>query len=59
LEARLKSAGFSRQAAKGSHRKWLHPSGKILIVSGGLGDDAKKYQEAQVDEAIAATRGKS
>lgn len=56
LEAKLRNAGFVRQAAKGSHRKWSHPTGRMLIMSGGEGDDAKKYQEAQVDEAIFATR---
>jgi predicted RNA binding protein YcfA (HicA-like mRNA interferase family) len=54
LEARLKSAGFKRQAAKGSHRKWVHPAGKLVIMSGGEGDDAKKYQESQIEEAITA-----
>jgi predicted RNA binding protein YcfA (HicA-like mRNA interferase family) len=54
LEAALRSAGFVRQASKGSHRKWIHPSGRFVIVSGGAGDDAKKYQEQQVQEAILA-----
>lgn len=54
LETKLRKAGFRRQAAKGSHRKWIHASGRLVIISGGEGDDAKKYQENQVDEAIAA-----
>jgi predicted RNA binding protein YcfA (HicA-like mRNA interferase family) len=54
LEARLRSAGFVRQAAKGSHRKWIHPSGRLLIMSGREGDDAKKYQEREVEEVVAA-----
>src|SRR5205823_5801327 len=54
LEARLKRVGFERQAAKGSHRKWMHPTGKLVIMSGGEGDDAKKYQESQVEEALIA-----
>jgi len=54
LEARLRVAGFVRQAAKGSHRKWAHPSGRYVVISGGAGDDAKKYQEQQVQDAIAA-----
>jgi hypothetical protein len=29
-------------------------TGKLVVTSGGEGDDAKKYQESQVDEAIAA-----
>jgi predicted RNA binding protein YcfA (HicA-like mRNA interferase family) len=59
LESRLRKAGFVRQAARGSHRKWIHPQGKLVVVSGGEGEDAKKYQQAQVEEAIAAVRGKS
>jgi predicted RNA binding protein YcfA (HicA-like mRNA interferase family) len=54
LEARLRKAGFRRQAAKGSHRKWVHPVGRLVIMSGSEGDDAKKYQESQVDEAVQA-----
>ncbi|MBM4364417.1 MAG: type II toxin-antitoxin system HicA family toxin [Deltaproteobacteria bacterium] len=59
LDPRLERAGFERQAAKGSHRKWVHPSGRFLVMSGGEGDDAKKYQESQVDEAIASVAGAS
>ena len=54
LEAKLRKAGFVRQAAKGSHRKWVHPGGKLVIMSGREGDDAKKYQESQVADAILA-----
>jgi predicted RNA binding protein YcfA (HicA-like mRNA interferase family) len=54
LEAKLRRAGFERQAAKGSHRKWMHSSGRFVVLSGGSGDDAKRYQETQVEEAIAA-----
>ncbi|HSC28023.1 MAG TPA: type II toxin-antitoxin system HicA family toxin [Vicinamibacterales bacterium] len=57
LEAKLRRAGFRRQAAKGSHRKWIHPSGRLVVMSGNEGDDAKKYQETQVHEAIAAAAG--
>ncbi|MGD9902839.1 MAG: type II toxin-antitoxin system HicA family toxin [Vicinamibacterales bacterium] len=58
LEARLRAAGFVRQAAKGSHRKWAHPGGQYVVISGGAGDDAKRYQEQQVQDAIAAvTKG--
>jgi len=54
LEARLRRAGFKRQASRGSHRKWMHPSGRFVVISGAEGSDARKYQEAQVAEAIAA-----
>jgi len=56
LEALLRKAGFLRQAAKGSHRKWIHPSGRFVVLSGKAGDDAKKYQEGQIEEAIAAVK---
>jgi predicted RNA binding protein YcfA (HicA-like mRNA interferase family) len=57
LEARLRRAGFTRQAGRGSHRKWVHPTGRLVIMSGSEGDDAKRYQESQVDEAVAAVVG--
>jgi predicted RNA binding protein YcfA (HicA-like mRNA interferase family) len=53
VESRLRQAGFRKQAAKGSHRKWVHPSGRLVVISGHEGDDAKRYQEELVDEAIA------
>jgi predicted RNA binding protein YcfA (HicA-like mRNA interferase family) len=56
LEARLRKAGFKRQASKGSHRKWVHPTGRFVVMSGREGIDAKRYQEEQVDEAITAVR---
>jgi predicted RNA binding protein YcfA (HicA-like mRNA interferase family) len=55
LEARLRQAGFVRQASRRSHRKWVHSTGRFVIMSGREGDDAKKYQESQVQEAILAT----
>ena len=59
LEMALRRAGFVCEAAKGSHRKWVHACGRMLVLSGSGGDDAKRYQEAQVDEAVAAARGGS
>jgi len=56
LEALLRKSGFVRQAAKGSHRKWIHPTGRFVILNGKEGDDAKKYQEGQVEEAVAAVK---
>jgi hypothetical protein len=52
----LKKAGFVKQAGKGSHRKWVHPTGRFVVLSGKESDDAKRYQESQVDEALAAVR---
>lgn len=55
----LKSAGFKEisGAGKGSHRKLVHPkySGAVT-VSGNPGDDAKRYQEKQVAQAIEEVR---
>jgi predicted RNA binding protein YcfA (HicA-like mRNA interferase family) len=59
LEARLRQAGFKRQASKGSHRKWVHPTGRYVVMSGREGSDAKKYREEQVDEAITSVRAAS
>lgn len=59
LEADLARAGFSRQSGKGSHRKWIHRSGAKVTISGQPGDDAKRYQEDLVRDAIErAERGK-
>jgi predicted RNA binding protein YcfA (HicA-like mRNA interferase family) len=52
LERRLRKAGFAKEAARGSHRKWVHSSGRMVVMSGREGDDAKKYQEEQVEEAV-------
>lgn len=53
LEADLRHEGFSRQAGKGSHRRYVHPlyPGHVLI-SGREGDDAKPYQEREVRKAL-------
>ena len=51
----LKNAGFYEIAGggKGSHRKFGHEnySGAVTL-SGKAGDDAKAYQEKQVEQAI-------
>ncbi len=55
----LKLAGFTLDRQKGSHRQFKHaecPS--VVTVSGGEGDDAQRYQETQVTQAIAQTRKK-
>ncbi|MBK1707136.1 type II toxin-antitoxin system HicA family toxin [Halochromatium glycolicum] len=51
----LKDAGFTEipGAGKGSHRKLVHSKYPgAVTVSGKLSDDAKKYQEKQVAQAI-------
>jgi predicted RNA binding protein YcfA (HicA-like mRNA interferase family) len=49
----LRKAGFQEISGKGSHTKWSHPllSGKI-VLSGKDGNDAKPYQEKDVDKAL-------
>jgi predicted RNA binding protein YcfA (HicA-like mRNA interferase family) len=53
LKQILLQAGFTEIAGKGSHTNWVHPSylGK-LTISGQNSDDAKRYQEKDVYNAI-------
>ena len=53
LVADLQRAGFAIvPGGKGSHRKFRHPKmAGSVVVSGADGDDAKKYQEKQVQNA--------
>lgn len=48
----LKSAGFINRGGKGSHRNFTHPKGAKITISGNLSQDAKKYQEREVEKAI-------
>ncbi|ESQ14676.1 MAG: type II toxin-antitoxin system HicA family toxin [Thiohalocapsa sp. PB-PSB1] len=51
----LKAAGFREIAGggKGSHRKLTHPKYPgAVTLSGSTNDDAKRYQEKQVKQAI-------
>lgn len=52
LIADLEKAGFVNRGGKGSHRKFTHPKGVKVIISGGSGDDAKHYQEKDVRQAL-------
>jgi predicted RNA binding protein YcfA (HicA-like mRNA interferase family) len=52
LLADLRRAGFVERGGRGSHRNFKHPSGVKLTLSGRPGDDAKSYQERDVQEAI-------
>lgn len=48
----LEKAGFVNRGGKGSHRNYSY-EGKIRItISGKLGEDAKKYQERAVGNAL-------
>ena len=49
-------AGFVKEPGKGSHRKFKHPAGPQVTLSGKLGADAKPYQEEQVREALEQCR---
>ena len=48
----LARAGFVDRGGKGSHRNYLHPRGVRITVSGHAGDDAKRYQERDVENAL-------
>ncbi len=47
----LERAGFELRSVRGSHRKYGR-GGVTVIVSGSAGDDAKKYQEKAVRDAV-------
>ena len=48
----LKRAGFAKRGGKGSHRIFTHPQGQMIVLSGNLGHDAKRYQELAVAAAV-------
>ena len=48
----MKEAGFIDRGGKGSHRNFKHASGVKITLSGKPGDDAKPYQERQVQKAL-------
>jgi predicted RNA binding protein YcfA (HicA-like mRNA interferase family) len=48
----LEKAGFVNRGGKGNHRNFIHPKGIVLTISGNLGDDAKRYQEKEVEMKI-------
>jgi len=48
----LEKAGFINRGGKGSHRNLIHPKGVAITISGKLGDDAKQYQEKEVQLKI-------
>jgi len=58
LEEQLVSAGFLKRKGKGSHRMWKHPGGAVANISGKGGDDAKRYQEREVEQAITEAKTK-
>jgi predicted RNA binding protein YcfA (HicA-like mRNA interferase family) len=59
LIAELERNGFRNRGGKGSHRNLHHPfCSKVVRISGKTGDDAKKYQLKQVEEALGEVKGK-
>lgn len=59
LIAELEKAGFINRGGKGSHRNFVHRgSSQTIVVSGGLGDDAKPYQVKAVKVAILEIRSR-
>jgi predicted RNA binding protein YcfA (HicA-like mRNA interferase family) len=52
LLVKLEKAGFVNRGGKGSHRNYEHPCGARITISGGLGDDAKPYQEKLVKQKL-------
>ena len=48
----LEKAGFINRGGKCSHRNFIHPKGIGITVSGKLGNDAKYYQEKEVEMKI-------
>ena len=48
----LKAAGFVNRGGKGSHRNFVHPHGAKITLSGKGSNDAKRYQERDVENAL-------
>ncbi len=48
----LEKAGFINRGGKGSHRNFRHPDGLNITISGRPGDDARRYQVKDVEQAI-------
>jgi predicted RNA binding protein YcfA (HicA-like mRNA interferase family) len=48
----LLRAGFVDHGGKGSHRNFQHPKGFRVTLSGKPGDDARPYQQREVDRRI-------
>ena len=48
----LARAGFVNRGGKGSHRNFSHPRGGKITLSGSPSQDAKRYQERDVEKVI-------
>jgi predicted RNA binding protein YcfA (HicA-like mRNA interferase family) len=56
LEKNLIKAGFIYLPGKGSHRKYVHPKGIRVTISGKAGSDARPYQINEVQQALALVK---
>ena len=56
LIKQLEKAGFQNRGEKGSHRNFIHPKGLAITISGKVGSDAKRYQEAEVKRKISESK---
>ena len=48
----VERAGFVNRGGKGSHRNFVHSRGPRITISGNPGDDAKRYQERDVEKVL-------
>jgi predicted RNA binding protein YcfA (HicA-like mRNA interferase family) len=48
----LQKAGFEDRGGKGSHRNFKHSCGSRITISGRPGQDAKIYQERDLERAL-------
>jgi predicted RNA binding protein YcfA (HicA-like mRNA interferase family) len=48
----LQKAGFEDRGGKGSHRNFKHSCGSRITISGKPGQDAKIYQERDLERAL-------
>jgi predicted RNA binding protein YcfA (HicA-like mRNA interferase family) len=52
----LEKAGFKNLGGKGSHKKFRHPSGSKITISGKLGEDARIYQILEVRKILESAK---
>lgn len=52
LIKKLEKAGFEVRGGKGSHRNFKHPKGPKITLRGNPEEDAKAYQERDMERAI-------
>jgi predicted RNA binding protein YcfA (HicA-like mRNA interferase family) len=55
----LEMSGFKNLGGKGSHRKFRHPDGLRITVSGKPGDDAKSYQILEVRKVLESLKNET